>query len=257
MSSLLLACALFGTADAASPQDAFDQGVAATQAGDQAAAEAAFRAALEAGGIDPAVYHGLGNALYRQGELGLAVAAWSRGLQLDPDDADLSANLGYARRTAADRIDPPRPRTGPFFWQVVVPARVEALAAGVLAALGLSGQLLLLLRRPGAGLRWEAILAVLLAMVLAVSASLHAQVPPPATVLAAEVRVRSALGAEGVELFVLHEGALVRTLEHAAGTVGEGQPGGAVLIELPDGRKGWVPAQAVDIARPEAPFPTR
>ena len=56
MTGLLLACALLGPAVAASPQEAFDQGVAATQAGDQLAAEAAFRQALEAGGIDPAVY---------------------------------------------------------------------------------------------------------------------------------------------------------------------------------------------------------
>ncbi len=236
-------------------QDAYDQAVAASRAGDNDAAVAQFAAALEAGAVDPEVFHGLGNALYRQGHLGHAVAAWTRGLQLAPTDGDLAANRALARARTQDRLDPPEAQTGPFFWQAVLPPATEALLAGGLVALGLVLQLVVVLRARARGwtarLRWEAAVPVVLGLVLAMSAWLHARQLPPATVLASEVRVRSALGAEGVELFVLHQGAVVRTLESYA----DGGADAAVLVELPDARKGWVPRSAVDLADPAAPFP--
>lgn len=252
---------LLAGAPAHADQAAFDRGVAASRAGDQAEATTAFIAALDAGSRDPAVYHGLGNALYRQDQLGPAIAAWVRGLQLDPMDGDLRANLAHARKQTQDRLDLPRPSTGPFFWQAAVSAAFESLLAGALVAAGLVSVLVSGLRRrrqdrPGRWLRWDAALLLALGLALGASAGVHATRPPPATVVVAEVAVRSALGAEGVDLFVLHEGAVVRTVERYRGgaEAGGGGEGAAVLIELPDARKGWVPASAVDIADPAAPF---
>lgn len=237
-------------------QAAYDQGVAALREGDPDAAVRAFADALQQGAVDPAVYHGLGNALYRQGHPGHAVAAWTRGLELDPTDSELSANRRYVQARTEDRLDPPEPHTGPFFWQALVSPAFEARAAGLLVALGLLVQLGvgLLQRRKGQriGLRWDGAALVLAGLVLGLSAFLHARRPPPTVVLVDEVRARSALGAEGVELFVLHEGALVRTVERYAGQDGAGA---AVLVQLPDERKGWLPASAVDVADPAAAFP--
>ncbi|NOY28519.1 MAG: tetratricopeptide repeat protein [Oligoflexia bacterium] len=243
---------------AAASQADFDRGVEASRAGRYPDAVAAFKAALDDGDLDPAVYHGLGNALYRQDRRGLAIAAWLRGLELRPTDGDLLANLAHARKQTQDRLELPAPSSGPFFWQAAVSPATEVRSAGVLAALGLSLVLFGAVRRhrSGAPPRWvrlDAIGLLSVAGVLALSAALHAARLPPATVLQAQVSVRSALGAEGVELFVLHQGAVVATVERYGG--GEASAAAAVLIELPDGRKGWVPSSAVDVADPAAPFP--
>ena len=69
--AMWLCVALAGPAD-----DAYQAGIDHARAGDHEAAADAFVQALEAGGRDPAVYHGLGNALWRQDRLGPATAAW-------------------------------------------------------------------------------------------------------------------------------------------------------------------------------------
>lgn len=238
-------------------QDAYERGVAAAREGD-ASSVAAFAEALEQGAVDPAVYHGLGNGLYRQERLGLAIAAWQRGLQLSPADADLRANLELARKRSQDRLDLPSPQAGPFFWQVALAPATQALLAGASAALGLGLLLLQGLARRRRGLsplrpRADALGLLALSLVLAAGVAVQAGRLPPATVVVPEVMVKSGLGAEGVELFALHEGAVVRAVERYQPA--EGQGGAAVLIELPDARKGWVPASAVDLADPSAPFP--
>ncbi|RME23185.1 MAG: tetratricopeptide repeat protein, partial [Deltaproteobacteria bacterium] len=247
--TLLVVLLLSAPGHASPAQEAFEAGVTASRDGDNAAAVEHFVDALDHGGRDPAVYHGLGNALFRQGHNGHAIAAWTRGLELAPTDGDLSANRALALSKTRDRLELPRPPTGPFFWQAFVPVRTEALLAGLAAALGLWVQLIQGIadrrRRRAIRRRWEAAVLVGIGLVLAASARHHLSRPPPATVLTPEVRVRSALGAEGVDLFVLHEGAVVQTLE-----VYEDADTAAVLVALPDDRKGWVPRSAVDIADP-------
>ena len=254
---LLLPTLLLGLPAFAGGQETYDRGVQATRQGDPTAV-AAFSEALEQGAVDPSVYHGLGNGLYRQERLGPAIAAWQRGLQLDPTDADLRANLELARKRTQDRLDPPAAQTGPFFWQAVLSPAAQALAASLTAAAGL-GLLLahgLARRRRGSfplSPRADALALLALSLVLAAGVAAQARRLPPAVVLVPEVVVKSGLGAEGVELFALHEGAVVRAVERYQPA--EGQGGAAVLIELPDARKGWVPATAVDLADPSAPFP--
>lgn len=239
-------------------QEAFDAGVAADRAGDYAAAAQHFREALDQGGRDPAVYHGLGNALYRQGQLGLAMAAWRRGLLLAPMEGDLAANLDQARAQTRDRLDPPTPDTGPFFWQRSLSV---AQSAGVCSAL-LTGLLtVLFLRRvgrdrPESGLTRLAraarspLLPALLglgALLFGASTATALRERPGAVVIAPEVEARSTLGSDGVGLFALHEGAEVRVLESSAD---------AALVGLPDERKGWVSWRSLASTDPAAPFPS-
>ncbi len=70
--ALLLSAALAGETD-----DAYRAGVDHARAGDHEAAAGAFIRALNAGGRDPAVYHGLGNALWRLDLLGPATSPTS------------------------------------------------------------------------------------------------------------------------------------------------------------------------------------
>jgi len=67
-----------------------------------------------------------------------------------------------------------------------------------------------------------------------------------AVVVVSQVAVRSTLGPEGVDLFVLHEGAQVGTGDQAQRHT---------LITLSDGRKGWVSSSALISTDPSRQFP--
>ena len=243
--ALALLWALGGPSDAqASPQERFAAGHAAALTGDAAGAAEHFVAAAEAGGRDPAVYHALGNALYRAKQPGRAAAAWRRGLRLAPRDADLGANLERVRAASADKLDPPSGPSGAIFWAGLLSVRELALAGG----LGLSAALGLLLwaqlRRRPAGLAPVGL--GLVGAVLLGSAFVIDDQQDTVFVVVPEVVARSALGPDGVELFSLHEAAELAVVERS---------GDSVLVRLPDARKGWLPASAVLSTAPSAPFP--
>jgi tetratricopeptide (TPR) repeat protein len=59
-----------------------------------------------AGGVDNAALHyNLGNAYFKTGRLGLAIASYYRALKLDPRNDDIRANLDYAKQFLVDRVD--------------------------------------------------------------------------------------------------------------------------------------------------------
>ena len=245
--ALLMVLALLAAPAQADP---YQDGVAAARAGDPVAAADAYRAALSGGALDPAVYHGLGNALYRQGQSGAALAAWRRGQRLAPRDGDLAANIDRVRAQATDRVDPPAAGGGPFFWLSFLSLAESALLAGLLGLLGGGGLVARELRRgryPG-GRAWGAETVVGLggALLLGGATAMAAQGAETAVVTAPRVAAQSALGPDGIELFVLHEGAEVAVQERAASHV---------LVALPDARKGWLPATALVSTDPAAPFP--
>ncbi len=236
---------LFATAALAGAQADFEAGVSAERSGDHAAAVEHFVAALDEGGRDPAVYHGLGNALYRLGRRGPAIAAWRRGHRLAPRDGDIAANLARALRETRDRLEPVEDAPGFFFWQEFLSLRESALLAGFFGGLALLAALVRRLRG-GARWGWESAVAGVLAALLAASTWAAARRPPEAVVVVDEVVARSTPGPGGVDLFRLHEGAVVRVAE---------RDDGEALVVLPDERKGWVSAAALLSAEPADPFP--
>ena len=56
-----------------------------------------YEKALESGFESGPLYYNLGNAYFKQGSLGKAILNYLRGQRLMPRDADLNANLNYAR----------------------------------------------------------------------------------------------------------------------------------------------------------------
>lgn len=239
-----------GQSERAEPDGAqgfFDEAQRAALDGDQAQAAALFARALNgAGGEHPAVYHGLGNALFRQADIGGARCAYARGLALAPRDGDLRANLERVSRAASDQLDPPPVPYGVFFWTRLLSSLELGVLGSALATAGLSLTFAARLRgRPvGAG----AIGALLLALVCGGSAALVEASPGAVVITADEVTARSSRGPDGVELFRLHAGAAVQVADHA--------PDG-VLVQLPDGRKGWVPLSATCSTKPGTPFSPR
>ncbi len=216
----------------------------ALAAGDLAEAEAGYRQALEAGAVDADVYYNLGNVLFRQEQLPLAVLAWRRALALAPRDPDASANLDFARRRVRDDSVAPDPCPAWAPWQAALTPGEGQLAGGALLGFGLVA---LGLRR-----RWPHLpmvgvggIAALVGGGLGLGGVAEGAMPPAAVVLVDEVTAHSDLGG-GVDLFALHGGAEIQVVELAAGQV---------LVALADGRRGWLAAETVGWVDPEAVMP--
>ncbi|HSY09731.1 MAG TPA: tetratricopeptide repeat protein [Candidatus Dormibacteraeota bacterium] len=60
-------------------------------------AAATYEKILQSGAVSPALYFNYGNAEFKAGNLGRAIAAYRQAEQLSPRDADVRANLEFAR----------------------------------------------------------------------------------------------------------------------------------------------------------------
>ena len=89
-------------------------------AGDYAASAAAYEA------LTPKtahIYYNLGNAYYRQEQLGRALLNYERARQLAPRDPDILANRQFAQeQLGVGELNMP-PRLLPRFWQTVLAGR--------------------------------------------------------------------------------------------------------------------------------------
>lgn len=228
----------------AAGQEAFDAGNQAYADGDLAAAESKYREALTVGAMDADVFFNLGNVLWRQEKVAPAILAWRCAEELTPRDPDVRGNLEFARRTVVDHLEPRRPTPVWAPWQAAMtPAEgswLGASLAGVgLLAVALRGRL------PHVPLTAVGALLVFLGLLVGSGAEGQLALPKAGVVLAKQTTARSDLGG-GVDLFTLHAGAEVLTVESA---------GSRVLIALPDDRKGWVPRSDLAFVDPALPFP--
>lgn len=60
---------------------------------------------LEEMKVSPQLYYNLGNAYFRDNQLGKAILYYERALLLDPGDGDIRHNLRFAQNRTVDRID--------------------------------------------------------------------------------------------------------------------------------------------------------
>ena len=224
---------------------AFDDGLMQLRAGDATSAVESFSDALKSGAHDPMVYHGLGNALHRLDKPGPAVAAWRRGLALEPRNGDIAANIELVSQSMVDRVDAPPTHRSAFFWQAMLSPLETAAAASVLVSIAL-WWLVVGRIRPTRRPSRAAVSACLVAASLLAASTMDALQHRRSGVIAVpEVDVRSALGPSSVTLFTLHEGSTVivadTTETHA-------------LIAMTDGRKGWLNRRALISTVPSDPF---
>ena len=97
---LMLLCAPGAfAADAESARKAYD-------AGRHLEASSAYESLSEAAPRDPALHYDLGNALFKSGKLGRAVASYERAFALDPRDHDARFNLEFTLKMAGEEFVP-------------------------------------------------------------------------------------------------------------------------------------------------------
>ena len=82
---------------AASSDSAFDAANTLYEQGKFAEAASAYEKLIESGSRSPALFFNLGNAQFKAGDAGRAIAAYRRAERLDPRDPDLRANLQFVQ----------------------------------------------------------------------------------------------------------------------------------------------------------------
>ena len=85
---------------ATSPSD-FDQANRLYEQGKYSEAIARYETLLSSGRVSPALFYNLGNACFKNGQLGHAIYNYRRAAELAPRDPDIQANLRFAR----DRVN--------------------------------------------------------------------------------------------------------------------------------------------------------
>lgn len=208
-----------------------DANMAYTRADYQTAARL-YEQMIEQGVAHASVFHNLGNAYYRMGRLGPAIANYERALLLDPRLEPARLNLEHALDSARRRLARP---LAPDWQQVLLfwhgPVSPRAALAAALAFWFLFWTILVArLWHPIRVLRPAALLCALLAMLFMTSAWVKAHPPLLAVAAADLVPVRYGASENDTVRFELYEGDRVRV---------EDRYNDYVRVKTADGQQGW------------------
>jgi tetratricopeptide (TPR) repeat protein len=238
---VLLAQAAF---PAGAPEDLFREGNLAYQEGRFEDAAARYEEVRTRDLASGPLHYNLGNAYYRLGDLGRAMANYQRALRYLPRDEDLRANIEFVRTRTLDRsmagdrfplLALLGSLAGRLTWREWLVAWEIAYAALLLVGA------LFLFRAPSRSrlrgpLQGAAVLFVLLTLFLgrAVQEQAFAR---KAAVIPGETSVRSGPGTRFTEEFVLHQGTVLRVHREAEGWA---------LVSVSPDLKGWVSSDSLE-----------
>ena len=218
------------------------------ESGQVAQAAQAYQQLVDQGFSDSALFYNLGNAYFKQDDLGRAILNYRRAAQLAPRDPDIKANLDLARSHAVDQLDPVKSE-GYFSYLVRLTEMwltIDEMAMGVLMLWVVFAVVLIAFAhwKRGSGLRegLKYTLIIIGFLLFAAVISLGSRVylertRPEAVVVIDEINVNSGPGSQYVTEFVLHSGAEVSLLEQRENWARLALPGGKA--------QGWVPTDAV------------
>ncbi len=193
--------------------------------------------------VNGALFYNLGNAYFRLGDMGNAIANYRRAQRLIPRDANVQKNLAYARRNCQDNIQEPESRKvlkTLFFWHYDFPLVLREL----LFVITLCGACLLGIIRLKVKRNWltACIVALFLLAVFIAASILTTELGERRTtygvIVATEVEGRKGNSESYDKSFQapLHAGTEFRLLESR---------GNWVEIQLADNQTCWLPTEAV------------
>ena len=193
--------------------------------------------------VAPAVFYNLGNAYYRDGHLGPAIANYERALQLNPGYRAARDNLASAVQEIRRNLERPQPsewETSLLFWHYGLSLSTSLWLAVSIWCLF---WVLLALRRwrPLPYARGVAAGAALLALAFSASAWSKTHPIPLAVASRSVVVVRYLPQEQEPARFELYEGDRVRV---------EDEKNAWILVETASGERGWAPTQEFTLVGP-------
>lgn len=221
------------------PVQAYNQGNALYARKDYPGAAAAYEQALRSG-HDARVHYNLGNALFKSGKIGEAILNYRRAYYLAPRDADVAANLAYARAYRVDKLPQaasPLARAAARVCHLLSRREAALLAALMFTLAGFA---------LAAWIVWRVAPFAFVAGVLAVAglfgfASERVWAGEvngrPAVVVVPEASAASGPGDEFKQVLLIHDGAEVELRESR---------GAYDLVQLPGGSGGWLPRSEIE-----------
>ena len=195
---------------------------------------AGWESLVAEGQNQPETLFNLGNAYYRNGNLGKAILAYRRAQRLAPRDPDIRANLGFAAQSAGIEL----PARKPLATLLLDFSRAEWLGFGAVCFWLLAGALAVWIAWPRARFAVRPAAAVLSALLLALAGlGLHRNLErvPEGVVMSTGQKVLSSPLETATPLLAVPEGAIVRMRESR---------GNWIEVELGETR-GWLPAAAL------------
>lgn len=186
------------------------------------------------------IYYNLGNGYFRLNRLGHAILNYERARLLMPRDADLNFNLSHARDQILDAIPESQGFSQmAFFWLDSLSLHELFWSFTVLNALFWG----VLLTRQFHRSEWNyylSLILVVLWLIWGISFGLkwhQMGTDDRAVILEQEVNILAGPDIQDTVLFKLHEGTIVHQ---------ERSEDGWSLIRLPDKKRGWIKAEAVE-----------
>ncbi|NLG34864.1 MAG: tetratricopeptide repeat protein [Lentisphaerae bacterium] len=236
---LVAASAIAAPPDAARHDRTFADSMKAYDENRLPDAIAGWKSLLDQGQVLPEVLFNLGNAYYRNGDLGEAIRAYRHAQRLAPRDPDIRANLGFAAQTAGIEIPAPPPLLARLLAFSQAEWRTIAALAFWLLFLILAAAILWPRVRPAA--RPAAAAAVLLMIAALAGLWTHRQLHqyPECVVMTEGSTVLSGPLESATPLLTVPAGTLVRQLDRRGS-----------WIEVRAGTtRGWMPAKALSPVR--------
>ena len=214
----------------------YRRGLDAYQLGQWVLAVQEFESVLVRGYEAENLYYNLGNAYYRNGQLGGAVWAYEKALQLDPNDADTRYNLALVNAQLQDRLELPEM---PFIIRIYRGVRrsmvlgewAQLVSFIMLASAALSAASRLMRQPWLRGFVYAGSVTALLLGMVAVDGALSMGKTETGIINAGPLSVYSEPSERSTELFEIHEGLKVTIV---------GDSRGWFEIELLDGKSGWL-----------------
>ena len=251
--TLLTACVVLGVTrgeggaiPGSSPAAVYNQANDLYAQGKYAEALELYEDLVQTGVSNGFLFYNLGNACFKQGEIGKAILWYSRAGELLPRDRDIAINLEFARKVRPDKID-----------QAFLPPAFRAIRTAVLG-LNLSeltlvvfalyifavvSLILFIVAKPAQLRRVTARSSLVLAGLLLLSllwlgGRIHrGNRILDCVVMARQVNAMSGPGEDYTRVMSVHEGTEAAIVEEREGWY---------LIKLPSGLGGWIPARSAE-----------